>query len=114
MTRRTQYQGSASSRRREARAHLQSEASNSSEELHRPTPSRAVMSLKKEKLGAAVVATKIVNPYGLQVMKAAEHYDEIRSKSIERDRRRNQKVLNEAGRQIHAVQKVRGSSIPLI
>lgn len=114
MTRRTQYQGSASGRRREGRAHLQSEASKSSEELHRPTLSRAVLSLKKERLGAADVATKVVNPYGLQVMKAAEHYDELRAKAIEKDRRRNQKVLNESGRQIHAVQKVRGSSIPLI
>ena len=43
MTRRTQFSGSASGRRRERRAHLQSEASVSAEVLHRPIQSRVVL-----------------------------------------------------------------------
>ncbi|WP_446027848.1 transcriptional antitermination N peptide [Lelliottia amnigena] len=41
MTRRTQFNGSASGRRRERRAALQSELTNSADALHRPTLSRA-------------------------------------------------------------------------
>ncbi|WP_442954586.1 transcriptional antitermination N peptide [Pantoea sp. LMR881] len=42
MTRRTAFAGSSAGRRRERRAHLQSDVSNSSEALHRPTPSRTL------------------------------------------------------------------------
>lgn len=48
MTRRTQFAGSASGRRRERRAHLQSEASLSAEVLHRPTPSRITLQLQRK------------------------------------------------------------------
>ena len=41
MTRRTSFNGSASGRRRERRAALQSELTSSTETLHRPTLSRA-------------------------------------------------------------------------
>lgn len=41
MTRRTAFNGSASGRRRERRAALQSELTNSADALHRPTLSRA-------------------------------------------------------------------------
>lgn len=41
MTRRTSFSGSASGRRRERRAALQSELTSSTETLHRPTLSRA-------------------------------------------------------------------------
>lgn len=74
MTRRTQYHGSASSRRREARAHLQSEASNSSEELHRPTSSRAVMSLKRDVVSRVTKAVDTETEYRKQLnAKAAEY-----------------------------------------
>jgi hypothetical protein len=48
MTRRTQFAGSASGRRRERRAHLQSEASVSAEVLHRPTPGRVTLQLQRK------------------------------------------------------------------
>lgn len=47
MTRRTAFNGSAAGRRRERRASLQSEASSSSEVMHRPTESRVVLSCKR-------------------------------------------------------------------
>ncbi|WP_241610261.1 antitermination protein N [Rosenbergiella epipactidis] len=75
MTRRTQYQGSASSRRREARAHLQSEASNNSEELHRPTPSRAVMSLKRDVVSRVTKAVDTETEYRKQLKAKAAEYN---------------------------------------
>ncbi|QCT21801.1 antitermination protein [Jejubacter calystegiae] len=46
MTRRTSFNGSASARRRELRAALQSDAAVSSERMHRPTLSRAQIQAK--------------------------------------------------------------------
>jgi len=75
MTRRTQYKGSASSRRREARAHLQSEASKSSEELHRPTPSRAVLSLKRDVVSRVTKAVDTETEYRKQLKAKAAEYN---------------------------------------
>lgn len=46
MTRRTSFNGSASGRRRERRAHLQSDVAKSADVLHRPTLSRAQLQAK--------------------------------------------------------------------
>lgn len=76
MTRRTAFAGSAAGRRRERRAHLQSEVSNSSEVLHRPTPSRVTLSLKRAdytpsslNVVAAKAATQ-VKEYRNQIIRA--------------------------------------------
>lgn len=63
MTRRTLFTGSASGRRRERRAALQSEVSSSADVMHCPTPSRAVLTLsrKVDRVAKALIAhdTKI-------------------------------------------------------
>ena len=108
MTRRTQFSGSASGRRRERRAHLQSEASVSAEVLHRPTPSRVVLQCKRPAADRVVKAVETETEYHKQILAGAAAYVEHRIST------KYQKVSNEAGRQIHAVQKMRGKSIPLI
>ena len=56
MSRRTAFNGSSAARRRERRAHLQSEAAISSEVMHRPTPARVELQCKrKPKMRAEVV-----------------------------------------------------------
>lgn len=108
MTRRTQFTGSAAGRRRERRAHLQSEASSSSELMHRPTPNRVVLQCKRPAADRVVKAVDTETEYHKQILAGAAMYVEHRIRS------EYQKVSNEAGRQIHAVQKIRGKSIPLI
>lgn len=108
MTRRTQFTGSAAGRRRERRAHLQSEASSSSEVMHRPTPNRVVLQCKRPAADRVMKAVDTETEYHKQILAGAAKYVEhcVRTKY--------QKVSNEDGRQIHAVQKMRGKSIPLI
>ena len=108
MTRRTQFSGSASGRRRERRAHLQSEASVNAEAMHRPTPSRLVLQCKRPITDRVVKAVDTETDYHKQILAGAAMYVEHRIST------KYQRVSNEAGRQIHAVQKIRGKSIPLI
>jgi hypothetical protein len=108
MTRRTQFTGSAAGRRRERRAGLQSEASNSSEVMHRPTPNRVVLQCKRRVTPSVNRAVDTETDYHKQILAGAAAYVEYRISS------KFKKVSNEAGRQIHAVQKMRGKSIPLI
>lgn len=99
MTRRTQFAGSAAGRRRERRAGLQSEASVSAEVLHRPTPSRVVLQCKRKPADVVSKAVDTETEYHKQILAGAAAYVEQRTSS------KYQKVSNEAGRQIHAVQK---------
>jgi predicted nucleic acid-binding Zn-ribbon protein len=79
-------------------------------------PRRPVLSMKSRKPVDRVQAA--VNPinfdYREQISKAAEHHSMLAQKAEEKLSRQYQKMLNESGRKIHAVQKVRGKSIPLI
>lgn len=74
MTRRTQFSGSASGRRRERRAHLQSEASVSAEVLHRPTPSRVVLQCKRPATDRVVKAVDTETEYHKQILAGAAKY----------------------------------------
>ena len=74
MTRRTQFSGSASGRRRERRAHLQSEASVSAEVLHRPTPSRVVLQCKRPAADRVVKAVDTETEYHKQILAGAAKY----------------------------------------
>ncbi|EHY2818723.1 antitermination protein N, partial [Escherichia coli] len=47
MSRKTEFKGTAASRRRARRANLQSQEAISSDKLHRPTPSRVVLQCKR-------------------------------------------------------------------
>lgn len=112
MTRRTQFNGSAAGRRRVRRADLQSEESSSSEVMHRPT-----LSLSGSRRSSV---ERAVNPAGFgnlmayreQLLRHAGITDA--SEPVYKQNPKFHKVCNEAGRQIHAVQKVRGRSIPLV
>ncbi|QPS90200.1 transcriptional antitermination N peptide [Atlantibacter hermannii] len=57
MSRRTAFNGSSAARRRERRAHLQSEAAISSEVMHRPTPARVELQCKRKPTMRAEVVT---------------------------------------------------------
>ncbi len=48
MSRKTEFKGTAASRRRTRRANLQSQESISSDKLHRPTPSRVVFAMQAQ------------------------------------------------------------------
>jgi len=74
MTRRTQFSGSASGRRRERRAHLQSEASVNAEMLHRPTPSRVVLQCKRPAADRVVKAVDTETEYHKQILAGAAKY----------------------------------------
>lgn len=74
MTRRTQFTGSASGRRRERRAHLQSDISNSSEVLHRPTPGRVVLQCSRKPTDRVVKAVDTDTEYHKQILAGAEKY----------------------------------------
>ncbi len=108
MTRRTQFSGSASGRRWQRRAHLQSEASRSSEVMHRPVPGRVVLQCKRQAANRVVKAVETETAYHQQIVTAAAMYMEYRIST------KHRKVNNEAGRQIHAVQKQQRRSKPLI
>ncbi|UIA85252.1 antitermination protein [Erwinia tracheiphila] len=108
MTRRTVFAGSASGRRRERRADLQSEQAKSSEVMHRPTAGRVVLSCNRKPIDRVSKAVDTSTEYHKQILAAAAKYVECRENPKYR------KVLNEAGRTINAKQKMRGKSIPLI
>jgi len=55
-----------------------------------------------------------VSSYPRQLAKALAYHEPLAIKREEKQRRLHEKVANEAGRQIHAVQKMRGKSIALI
>lgn len=74
MTRRTQFSGSASGRRRERRAHLQSEASVNAEVMHRPTPSRVVLQCKRPAADRVVKAVDTDTDYHKQILAGAAKY----------------------------------------
>ena len=74
MTRRTQFTGSASSRRRERRAGLQSEVSSSSEVMHRPTPSRVVLQCKRKPTDVVSKAVDTETEYHKQILAGAAKY----------------------------------------
>ncbi|PKH21450.1 antitermination protein N [Enterobacterales bacterium CwR94] len=74
MTRRTQFAGSASGRRRERRAGLQSEASNSSEVMHRPTPNRVVLQCKRSTADRVMKAVDTETEYHKQILAGAAKY----------------------------------------
>jgi len=74
MTRRTQFTGSASGRRRERRAHLQSEASVNAELMHRPTPSRVVLQCKRPMTDRVVKAVDTETDYHKQILAGAAKY----------------------------------------
>ncbi|EEW3654549.1 antitermination protein N [Escherichia coli] len=57
MSRKTEFKGTAASRRRERRANLQSQEAISSDKLHMPTPSRAVLQCKRKPAMRAEVIT---------------------------------------------------------
>jgi len=84
MTRRTTFNGSAAGRRRERRASLQSEASVSSEALHRPTDSRVVLSCKRPAMSRTDKAVETETEYRKQILAAAARYagPEIESGSV--------------------------------
>ena len=65
MTRRTEFKGSSTARRRARRAELQSQESVSSEVMHRPTPSRVVLQCKRKSCmkSEVVTITSMVSKY---------------------------------------------------
>ncbi|WP_437609610.1 antitermination protein N [Erwinia sp. V71] len=74
MTRRTQFTGSAAGRRRERRAHLQSEVSVSSEVMHRPTPGRVVLQCQRKPVDRVVKAVETDTEYHKQILAGAAKY----------------------------------------
>lgn len=86
MSRRTSFTGTAAGRRRERRANLQTSAASSAEVMHKPTPSRAVLTLKRtvkrtDATAAPVqlntlakTAFSIVRDYKLQIVRASYLY----------------------------------------
>ncbi|MCZ4057825.1 hypothetical protein O3W44_00200 [Pantoea sp. LMR881] len=108
MTRRTAFAGSSAGRRRERRAHLQSDVSNSSEALHRPTPSRVVLQCKRKPVDVVSKAVDTDTEYHKQILAGAEKYVSP-SKSVF-----NSKPKSEYGFMAVGRQKMKGKSIPLI
>lgn len=98
-------------RRRAARAEKQAEwkAANPLLVGVKAKPScRPVLTLNRRPTDRVVKAVDTETEYHKQILAGAAMYVEHRIST------KYQKVNNEAGRQIHAVQKVRGKSIPLI
>lgn len=101
----------AQERRRAARAEKQAEwkAANPLLVGVKAKPScRPVLTLNRRPTDRVVKAVDTETEYHKQILAGAAMYVEHRISS------KYQKVSNEAGRQIHAVQKMRGKSIPLI
>lgn len=65
MSRRTEFKGSSTARRRARRAELQSQEALSSEVMHRPTPSRVVLQCKRKPCmkSEVVTITSMVSKY---------------------------------------------------
>ncbi|EJF31733.1 MULTISPECIES: antitermination protein N [Enterobacteriaceae] len=77
-------------------------------------PGRQVLTLNRTPMPRPEKATQEINKYGVQIINAAKRFSFEQGKAASKLIQRHQKVLNEANRQIHAVQKQRGKSIPLI
>lgn len=107
MTRRTQFTGSAAGRRRERRAHLQSEVSSSSEVMHRPTPNRVVLQCKRPAADRVVKAVDTETEYHKQILAGADKYVSP-SKSVFNSKPKSEYGVMAAGRQ-----KRKESSKPL-
>lgn len=76
-----------------------------------PDASQAALRSKPTRVDRVVSS---VDSYGKQIEKAISHHESITKRREQRLRNEHMQVLNEAGRTIHAVQKSRGKSIPLI
>lgn len=74
MSRKTAFAGSASGRRRERRAHLQTEVSSNSDIMHRPTPSRVVLQCKRQVMDRVTKAVETETEYRKQILAAAAAY----------------------------------------
>lgn len=101
----------AQERRRAARAEKQAEWKDANPLLVgvKAKPAcRPILTLNRKPVDRVVKAVETETEYHKQIMAGASMYVEHRIST------KYQKVSNEAGRQIHAVQKMRGKSIPLI
>lgn len=101
----------AQERRRDRRAGKQAEWKQANPLLVgvKAQPScRPTLTLNRKAVDRVVKAVETETEYHKQILAGAEAYVECRENPKYR------KVCNEAGRQIHAVQKRRGKSIPLI
>ncbi|WP_312839303.1 antitermination protein N [Pantoea piersonii] len=101
----------AQERRRAARAEKQAEWKDANPLLvgvkAKPT-CRPILTLNRKPADRVIKAVETETEYHKQILAGASMYVEHRIST------KYQKVSNEAGRQIHAVQKMRGKSIPLI
>ncbi|EDB6599732.1 antitermination protein [Salmonella enterica subsp. diarizonae] len=127
MTRRTAFNGSAAGRRRERRAALQNAVTASSEVLHRPTLSRAQIQAKgKHETPKRIEDAKSLQfmakdafwkleEYKRQIERAAIVFEnEIRKPADSKNHRIYYRDANPLGNKIHAVQRMKLSSKPLI
>lgn len=128
MTRRTAFSGSASSRRRERRAALQSAPAISSEVMHRPTLSRAQIQAKgthhtpsriEDATPIKFVAQDAIwlsEEYKRQIERAAIVFEnEIRKPADKHNQRIwHNKPTRDMGITCSGRQKMKGKSIPLI
>lgn len=127
MTRRTAFNGSASGRRRERRAALQNAVTASSEVMHRPTLSRAQIQAKgKHETPKRIEDAKPIKfmvqdafwqmeEYKRQIERAAIVFEnEIRKPTDSKNHRTYYRDVNPLGNKIHAVQRMKLSSKPLI
>lgn len=106
---------SAQDRRRERRAAKQAEWKQANPLLVgvKAKPAcRPILTLNRKPVDRVVKAVEVVNPYGQQLAQALAYHEPLAIKREEKLRRQHEKVGNEAGRQIHAVQKMRGKSMP--
>lgn len=112
MSRRTAFTGTAAGRRRERRANLQTSAASSAEVMHKPTPSRAVLTLKR----SSNRVEKAVTPLDLTALLAYQEQIDNAAEKIERknQRIRYSKPKTEFGVMAYGRQKMRGKSIALI
>ena len=101
----------AQERRRAARAEKQAEWKDANPLLvgvkAKPV-CRPILTLNRKPTDRVVKAVDTETEYHKQILAGASMYVEHRIST------KYQKVSNEAGRQIHAVQKFKGRSIPLI
>ncbi|EAO5056392.1 antitermination protein [Salmonella enterica] len=127
MTRRTAFNGSAAGRRRERRAALQNAVTASSEVLHRPTLSRVQIQAKgKHETPKRIEDAKSLQfmakdafwqleEYKRQIERAAIVFEnEIRKPADSKNHRTHYRDANPLGNKIHAVQRIKLNSKPLI
>lgn len=75
---------------------------------------RAFSRLSEGCSNRVIRAVSSSDSYGRQIEKAISHHESIAQRRERKLRNEHMQVLNESGRTIHAVQKSRGKSIPLI